>query len=721
MVRRSPSAALVLLASAALAALTTPTVAHASRIAAVLSPGSVTELSAPGIGLRTPVDGRIRGFGFSATVTGVGAGSVAGPVGATVASGRHHHLVVFSLTVNTFDSADGPGLNGAPDVTADVAIAATDYSFDTTDLFFSGQQTYAVSVPNGASSVELQMTSEGLTQSFSLITLRRVGVQPTVLYRDGSQPWVSQQVGKAVTVPAIVEADGFSALETLGVQTVELTNFQPGAPTTQPGDPTLCYLVLTATETSDPNPPPGGPEGSHFVGNFSALPGSALTLQVAGSPPVTATHIGSTTNDLLDGTYFFTVPADLTTATLTITPGTVPGAEFQEYTGVPTNVTFPQPATFALSLPAPAPVPTQVRSPPSKAPAGPRHRPSPVIASTSFLVILVPVIGGLIVLAAAPFLLVRRRTRPSHRAWTKAPRNAPPLRPNELPTLPRPLLALPAGPGADPREAVGPAPQDPDSATEAESPSTQVGENESDLVEVLILGPVEVRGWCRRPKRAVATPLLCYLALHSDRSVSADQLLGAMWPIDDARPEASRSSLHTYVSDLRGALGKGRLPQSEVGAGYRLSDSVLTDWAVFSERVAEADRFSPPSRHLLREALELVRGPPFADCTGPTFEWAHTEHFVSTIEVAVTEAAHRLSVTELEAGDAAAAIDAARRGLRAVPDSVVLLRDLLLAAEASGDPAEIRRAREAGRHAYGDEVESVLGIDDLGRDGHRSL
>jgi len=47
---------------------------------------------------------------------------------------------------------------------------------------------------------------------------------------------------------------------------------------------------------------------------------------------------------------------------------------------------------------------------------------------------------------------------------------------------------------------------------------------------VRVLGPVEVESWRRVPDRAIVTELACYLALHTDRAMSGDELRFALRP-----------------------------------------------------------------------------------------------------------------------------------------------------------------------------------------------
>jgi len=228
-------------------------------------------------------------------------------------------------------------------------------------------------------------------------------------------------------------------------------------------------------------------------------------------------------------------------------------------------------------------------------------------------------------------------------------------------------------------------------------------------VEVLVLGPVEVVGWKRRPRRKVVTALLCYLSLHPGRPVSGGQLLAALWPLSSERQEASRASLHTYASELRRSLPDGILPDAGTTDGYLLATGVTSDWSTFVELCDRADDAEPAAAASLRaDALSLVRGTPFEGATTDSFEWATTEHHMASMEVAIARCAHQLSTGHLDAGDPAGAEEAARRGLVGVPDSALLHADLVRAAVAGGDPAGIRRAWKSTRRTLGDDGVALL-------------
>jgi hypothetical protein len=735
MERRASS--LLVLAVAALAfgactagAANVPTMQGAAPTAAhILPAGQVAELTDPGVPLTTPADGRLRGYGFSAVVTGVAASLTAGPTNTPLSAAAGRHLVVFTLAFANDSNPNPTNGSTAPPLTADVATGGTHTTLDPSSLTAHGHATYAVSVPNHIPDVDLEMTVVGFTQAFSLTTLHRVASQPTVLYRDPVQSSVNLDLNQTQPVPVTVAADGFAGEEILGVQSAELTYFQPGAPGIQPADPGQAYLAVTGTDASDPSPPPGYPANSHFVNGFTALPPPAVTLTVPGGPPLPATHVGSTTNGLLDGTYYFSVPADLSAATLSVTPGTVTGVEYPVFTGDTAQVTFPQPGTFNFTFPpAPAPAPGEPSTstlPITTLNAAPSLPGQARGGGALWWLLGVVVVAVLVMLG---LWLVRRRPFPARSIRDRPPPYRP-LRPPSGLSAPTPL-ALPPGPPVDsPGAASEPRPSPNAHATMAGG--TQ-GPGHTDLavdpepipasiptsrlIEILVLGPLQVSGWVHRPRRKVGLALLSYLALHPGHPVSGAQLLDALWPIDSARKEANRASLHSYMSDLRGALGEGVLPDAGTTDGYLLSGAVVTDWGTFTALTSEAEDAEPAEAAELRsKALSLIRGIPFEGSVGDRFEWTATEHHIAAIEVAITECAHRLSAWCLETGDTPGGSEAARIGLLGVPDAWLSHADLIRAAQAGGDPAALRRAWKGARRRLGDEAVSRLS-DELGTD-----
>ena len=107
--------------------------------------------------------------------------------------------------------------------------------------------------------------------------------------------------------------------------------------------------------------------------------------------------------------------------------------------------------------------------------------------------------------------------------------------------------------------------------------------------------------------------VLAILISNAGNLVSADSLIDAIW--GDDPPRSVRSSLHSYVSNLRVAIGGG-IERS--GSGYRIDiDPAQVDVVLF-ERLLDEARSSlntnpSAAADTLRSALSLWRGRPYAD------------------------------------------------------------------------------------------------------------
>src|SRR5690242_11149714 len=133
-----------------------------------------------------------------------------------------------------------------------------------------------------------------------------------------------------------------------------------------------------------------------------------------------------------------------------------------------------------------------------------------------------------------------------------------------------------------------------------------------------ILGPLEVR----TPDGAVALGgikprlLLAVLLLNANEPVSAERLAVALWG-DDA-PASAANTVQVHVSRLRKALG-GAGVIATTPAGYTLRvapgqlDAHRFDEFVDRGRAALAAGSADVAATVLREALELWRGPALAD------------------------------------------------------------------------------------------------------------
>jgi DNA-binding SARP family transcriptional activator len=145
-------------------------------------------------------------------------------------------------------------------------------------------------------------------------------------------------------------------------------------------------------------------------------------------------------------------------------------------------------------------------------------------------------------------------------------------------------------------------------------------------VRFTVLGQVELHAAGRRvdlgsPKqRAVIAALL----LDANRAVPVETVIDRVW---DEAPEHVRGVVHTYITRLRRVLaqaGGDGTPVLSYGAGsYRLEvapDRVdLHRFRSLVDRGRRGDLADRPRAALLREALDLWRGPPLA---GLRSEWA---------------------------------------------------------------------------------------------------
>jgi DNA-binding SARP family transcriptional activator len=144
--------------------------------------------------------------------------------------------------------------------------------------------------------------------------------------------------------------------------------------------------------------------------------------------------------------------------------------------------------------------------------------------------------------------------------------------------------------------------------------------------------------------------VLAHLVLHANEVVPTDRLLDAVWNGE----MGSRSSLHTYISHLRKALGSDRIETQGQGHAYRLrADADEIDALCFERLAAQGHELVDvdPSAavEVLSEALALWQGPPFADLDGePSLRMA-TERLDDLRLVAVED---RLSA-QLAAGRSA--------------------------------------------------------------------
>jgi hypothetical protein len=229
----------------------------------------------------------------------------------------------------------------------------------------------------------------------------------------------------------------------------------------------------------------------------------------------------------------------------------------------------------------------------------------------------------------------------------------------------------------------------------------------SDLpsIKIKVLGSVEVDPQLVAPKRNVVLELTCYLALHRRRLVTTEELQIALSGDDGDGPETSAKSVRTYMSELRRWLGADHVPSAR-GSGYRLAESVTSDWDEFGALAHPSSEDPYDQIRSLSEALNLVRGRPFA---GTTYKWVDAELWVSEMEVAISAAARRLGAIGVELGEPAIVFFAGRRAVLACPYDIGLW-EMALQGAAGYDATELARTWRDAQVALGDEATALQDV-----------
>ncbi len=219
-------------------------------------------------------------------------------------------------------------------------------------------------------------------------------------------------------------------------------------------------------------------------------------------------------------------------------------------------------------------------------------------------------------------------------------------------------------------------------------------------VEICLLGPVEVAGGdmsaLEPSRRMAALAMLAYMGAH-DRPVNADELAGALWPLDATKENLGgpqRKTVMNVVSRARLVLGYGARGQERLAysaQGYRLVAEVTTDLARFEALLARARLASAPdAMGLLRMALELVRGEPFGGAlSSQFFEWVASEHLDLTLTARVVDTAEELGELALDVGDFETVLWAVGKGLQLEPTREELFRLWMHALGRSERPAKV--------------------------------
>src|SRR3954471_21638818 len=228
-------------------------------------------------------------------------------------------------------------------------------------------------------------------------------------------------------------------------------------------------------------------------------------------------------------------------------------------------------------------------------------------------------------------------------------------------------------------------------------------------MELRVLGTLEVATGARSgpPPGAKERAVLARLLIDPGRTVAADALLEAGWP-DSPREQASRS-LGVRIANLRAFLEPDRAPGAPAallvreGPGYRLA---IEPEHVDSQRarrlLSEAAAAEPASAlALLDRALDLWRGPPFADFTYADFAQGE----IAALEELRRQAVERRANALVEVGREEEAVPELRRLLGEDPLREGAVRTLMTALYRAGRQVE---ALDAYRALCGELVELGL-------------
>ncbi len=359
--RRRTRPRLVALAAATLVLLmVTPGVADASAQQGEMAPNSVLSVDGTvGARVDTPADGRLRGYGFTAHLDRIGTAEAIEDRGSTLRAAAGQRLVVFALRLDiTLRYSEHP-------VRATIVVDGRRTSLPDGDFVRSAELQYAASVPSNATKVDFELATAGYAQRFSLTERRRVGEQPAVLYRDpiAAEPFTDLNAERTVAASDQRQRGAVRLL----VRRVRLSWFSPTEPVTTPHSPDEAFLIIEG-EGDGVQSPVGSDDYGRYFSEFEAMPVEAVTATLPDGTSRTAQH-GGDTDGLLAGAYYFTVPADLAAAKLTLGPATVRGNRYRGFIGEPSTIRIEEPAHFDLTLPARATTATthSIAAPPTTA------------------------------------------------------------------------------------------------------------------------------------------------------------------------------------------------------------------------------------------------------------------------------------------------------------------------------------------------------------------
>lgn len=692
-------------AVAALVAVAAP--AHpAAAQSLTVAAGTVEVVPEPGIALHVPADGRIDGDGFAASVTGY---RLAGQIGLGSSTRRAtpgQLLLVFGLQGAPLIAGTDAQGQPTPTVTPQLVVDGAAASLPTPQSQDQGPTYYLASIPAAARDVSLQISAQGYTQSFSFTAGARTGAQPTVLYRRQGSWQDSDPVDQTITLATPDPAESLTGASIdITLSSATLTWFGPDRATDHPSSPQDAWLVLDATSAAHST-------AALAIGSqlayLSALPPSAVTLTVPGTPtpiPATLTGQGGPADEtqqqsgFFGGIYYWSVPAGLTAATVTITPGSISAED--DYLGSPQTVQVPGSATFPVTFGAPY-------QPPAPPPSPPAYAASAVRATTTHpagrggsgfptpVLVVVPV--GVAVLLIALAVIRRRSPRPA----TAGP-------PGPTPGPPGPWAPIPLGPAPPSTAAPEPdrrppsPPLAPDLAPAGRAavpdlrppparlltPPTGPPPPPPGAVRIDVLGVPQATGWPNpTPPGSTALEILAVFALHPDQGFTTEQLRSRLG-LGRGR-DHEPATLRRYIGDARRTLGSERIPETRAGGAYQARD-LGCDALEMAAAVTLADQTDDPVERAghLAAGLAYVRGAPFQDVPRRTYGWAEINpQLAARFTNLALRASAELAQLAIDAGDTDLAAWAADQGLLVSPTDEQL-HTLYLTAGAAARPTRL--------------------------------
>jgi DNA-binding SARP family transcriptional activator len=424
---------------------------------------------------------------------------------------------------------------------------------------------------------------------------------------------------------------------------------------------------------------------AQYFAQMNALPASAFEFTSAQGKHYGAIQTGAwspggstltnTQDGFLDAVNYFVVPSSVRSGTVTIHPSLTVGYYYD----------FNASNQLALKTGGPITIPVQFPTKLTVTGGGVKPTSSPGSSSSGSWWVQLLVVAVAVAVAAQ---IIRRH--PSARSSAELPPSEAMSEMHRRDVLPPPP-APPESPTSV-EDAVAPVEVVPESVESAlpSDPDEEHGARDGALLTVSVLGALRfdppVRG-ISEPARA----LLCYLAFHRDRPLSAGEIQTALWPTSSTSRDIAPGTFRNYVTEARRAVGSEILPEAVRGAGYRVQ-GVVTDVEIFhslERQSREGD--DAASLELRLQALALVREYPFATETSSFFEWVRSEALEGQVVRAVSDLAYRTGLDCIRVSDFENAEVALRVGLLAAPASLPIWQQLTDVVAMRGDRSLLKQ------------------------------